>query len=75
MARIAYKIKDIKEAEKKKETLQEELKKFTEKLEKSPAMKPFQLPLDFKRQAAGVLMHKCKYMDSKKVHARTHART
>ncbi len=67
MARIAYRIKEIKEAEKKRETLQEELKRFGERLEKTPALTPFQLPLDFKRQAKGVLIHKCKYMDSKKV--------
>ena len=67
MARIAYRIKEIKEAEKKRETLQEELKRFGERLEKTPALTPFQLPLDYKRQAKGVLTHKCKYMDSKKV--------
>lgn len=67
MTRIANKIKEVKDPDKRKEILLEDLKKFTEKLDKTPGSKPFQLPLDPRLQARGLLVQKCKYMDSKKV--------
>lgn len=64
---MANKIKEYKDPDKRKEALMEELKKFTEKIDKTPGSKPFQLPLDPKLYARGLIVHKCKYMDSKKV--------
>lgn len=59
MTVVAYKIKETKE-DKRKETLQAEL----EKVSLPPR---FQLPLDPDIEATGIFVHRCRYMDSKKV--------